>query len=222
MTKRINYFKLHINDFIEGTFDLTTEEIGAYLLLTLRHYQVGEIGLEDNDKALAYIAKVSPQKWRTIKHNVLSKFDKVEGRWVGRRVCTELLAIKAHSEQQRLNALKKHKTDVAIAKPSLQNGSANHKPLTNKINKEEINKSNPDAFLGHAITLKMEEYEKLHINVCPHLTDQHYMDELDKCDDWIANKNIEGYMKQRQILIGWLEKANTSMEEKIEKERWMV
>jgi uncharacterized protein YdaU (DUF1376 family) len=49
--------------------------MGAYIMLLLAHYQIGETGLPNDDKKLARIASVTAKVWDRIKEPVLEKFD---------------------------------------------------------------------------------------------------------------------------------------------------
>lgn len=57
--------------FLKDTLHLSAEEFGAYWLLLLAAWPRDNCDLPNDDKKLARIARVSPQKWRGIKETVL-------------------------------------------------------------------------------------------------------------------------------------------------------
>lgn len=107
----------HIGDFLSGTMHMDTLEKGAYIMLLLAHYQVGETGLPDDDKKLARIAGVTPKVWDRIKPTVLEKFDVVNSFLVQKVVVECLQRVHDKSSKQRIKALKRHDSSSATAEP---------------------------------------------------------------------------------------------------------
>jgi len=87
---KVNFFSLHIGDFLGGTMGLDAQELGAYTSLLIAHYQSGAAGLLDDDTMLARMGRVTPKIWRSIKTRVMEKFDLADGRWTHSRVLEEL------------------------------------------------------------------------------------------------------------------------------------
>ena len=198
---RINYFKLHINDFLEGTYEMSTEEVGAYILLLVKHYQIGAAGLPGDDKTLSRTAGVTPQKWRHIKDGILQKFEKVGDRWVHRRVSIELSAIKANSEQKQANALKRWETDDATAMQPQCNRNAIHKPIANTslIYKPPTNYVNmaEDAkykFEGVVIKITQQDYEKSWYSHFGRWWDRKdFVEQLKSLDKWAYENQVKNW-----------------------------
>lgn len=70
MSKPLRYFPFYIEEFLTAVDDFTAEEIGAYLLLLIHQYRVGEI--PGDAKNLKRICKISFKKISKI----LQKFEK--------------------------------------------------------------------------------------------------------------------------------------------------
>lgn len=139
---KIISFNFHIGDFLGGVTHMTTEEIGAYTLLIIAHYQYGELGLPKDQKRLAIIAKTTPSKWKKISVAVLAMFEETDTNFVQKRVVFELKNISDRSNDQRSKALKRWNSSDAVAMPWQCRGNANHKPLT--INHKPIEEDKKD------------------------------------------------------------------------------
>ena len=129
----INTIPLHIGDFISGTMHMDATEKGAYIMLLLSHYQIGEIGLPNDDKKLSRIAGVSMKTWLRIKPTMEEKFCVAEYFWTHSRVIDTLRKVAQLSANQRAKALKKHNSTHAAAQP--QHSQPKPKPniLSNKL-----------------------------------------------------------------------------------------
>ena len=57
--------------YLADTTHLTTEEHGAYFLLLLAAWRQDDCALPNDDKKLARIAGVSPQKWKSIRSTIM-------------------------------------------------------------------------------------------------------------------------------------------------------
>lgn len=121
----------HIGDFISGTMHMDATERGAYIMLLCAHYQVGEIGLPDDDKKLSRIAGVSPKTWSRIKPTLQEKFTVTNGFWKNSKTIDTLQKVAQLSANQRAKALKKHNSAYATAQPR----HSQPKPKPNNIDK---------------------------------------------------------------------------------------
>jgi len=99
---------LHIGDFLSGTLHMDTLEKGAYLMLLLSHYQIGETGLPNDDKKLARIAGLTIKVWARIRPVLEEKFTVTNGFWVNEKVIDTLRKVEQKSSAQRDKALKRH------------------------------------------------------------------------------------------------------------------
>jgi len=79
------WMPLYIADYLRDTRQLTTAEHGAYLLLIMEYWTVGE--LPADDRKLARIAGMTAPEWRKAKPNVQTFF--TEG-WRHKRIDHEL------------------------------------------------------------------------------------------------------------------------------------
>lgn len=122
---KVNFFSLHIGDFLGGTMGMDAQELGAYTSLLIAHYQAGANGLQDDDVFLARVARVSTKVWKRIKMRVLDKFESNQGHWVHARVVDELRKMTELSAQNSEKSLKRWNTPM----PSAKQGQS--KPLAN-------------------------------------------------------------------------------------------
>lgn len=102
----------HIGDFLSGTMHMDTLEKGAYVMLLMSHYQIGELGLPNNDKKLARICGVTPKVWKRIKPILEEKFVVSETHWQSLKCIDVLSSIHKKSKSQRAKAFKKHNPKV--------------------------------------------------------------------------------------------------------------
>ena len=77
--------------YLGDSYDLTTEQHGAYLLLLMRAWRMGGV-LPDDDTVLARVCKVGLRKWQNkIRKTVLERFFRlVNGAWSQKRLTKEL------------------------------------------------------------------------------------------------------------------------------------
>jgi len=130
----ITTIPLHIGDFLSGTMHMDATEKGAYIMLLLAHYQIGEDGLPNDDKKLSRIAGVSMKTWIRIKPTLEEKFCVGEYFWTHSRAIEVLQKVAQLSSNQRAKALKKHNTGNATAKPR----HSQPKPKPNIVSKDTI------------------------------------------------------------------------------------
>jgi uncharacterized protein YdaU (DUF1376 family) len=130
----ITTIPLHIGDFISGTMHMDATEKGAYIMLLLSHYQIGEDGLPNDDKKLSRIAGVSMKTWSRIKPTMEEKFCIAGCFWTHSRVIDTLQKVAQLSASQRAKALKKHNSHDATAQPR----HSQPKPKPNIVSKDTI------------------------------------------------------------------------------------
>jgi uncharacterized protein YdaU (DUF1376 family) len=71
MSKR-PWMPLYIGDYLGDTAHLTTAQHGAYLLLIMHYWKHG--GLPKSERALARIAKVTPEWWKRGYRPIMQQF----------------------------------------------------------------------------------------------------------------------------------------------------
>lgn len=131
----------HIGDFLSGTMHMDATEVGAYWLLIIAHYQAGMVGLPDDDKRLAMIAKVTTKAWNRMRPTLEQKFEVEDGFWRHKKVEEVLQKVFDKSAAAKAKSLKRWNTCYAAALPQQCNGNANHKPPNQvSIKKKKINK----------------------------------------------------------------------------------
>ena len=67
------FMQLYVSDFLGDTLHLSTEEVGAYLLLLMAMWNAGGV-LENDEAKLARITRTSAKKWRSIGPTILEFF----------------------------------------------------------------------------------------------------------------------------------------------------
>jgi uncharacterized protein YdaU (DUF1376 family) len=98
------WMPVYIGDFHKDTTDFTTEMVGAYILLCLQHWYKGP--LKDDDDTLARISKLSVDRFRSIREDLLFFFEIIDGRWVHPKLKTEFKKWRKNRES-RSNAARK-------------------------------------------------------------------------------------------------------------------
>ncbi|WP_083222519.1 DUF1376 domain-containing protein [Ensifer sp. LC163] len=68
------FMQLYVSDFIGDTLHLSTEQIGAYMLLLMAMWNAGG-RLPNDDAKLARVVRMSVKKWLAIKDDLLAFFD---------------------------------------------------------------------------------------------------------------------------------------------------
>ena len=134
------FMQLYVSDFIGDTLHLSTEQIGAYMLLLMAMWNAGG-KLPNDDAKLARVVRMSVKKWLAIKHDLLGFFD-VDGAEISHNRLTKELQKSERKSQSRADAgakggsakaLKDKEARLANAMPELQ-----HLPDTrDHIEKEE-------------------------------------------------------------------------------------
>lgn len=100
MSKRA-YFPLYIGDYLGDTGHLTTTQHGAYLLLMLHYWRVGELPSED--KQLAAITKLPLRLWLDCKETIQAFF---YNGWHHKRIDAELSKMVTVSEKRSAAGIK--------------------------------------------------------------------------------------------------------------------
>lgn len=83
------FMQLYVSDFLGDTLDLSTEGIGAYMLLLMAMWNAGG-QLPDDEVKLARIARFSLKKWRAVATEILAFFERANGRITHQRLSKEL------------------------------------------------------------------------------------------------------------------------------------
>lgn len=122
------YFPFYVDDFLddEKVEAMTTEEVGAYILLLLQAWKQVPAGtLPTSDRILARWARVEPEKWASIRGSVLAPFrERADGRLHQPRMILEHRKISAAYERKRDGGVKGAKSRWK----SGLDGSPNDKP----------------------------------------------------------------------------------------------
>ena len=90
------FMQLYVSDFVGDTLQLSTEHIGAYLLLLMALWNANGT-LPADDVKLARVARLSMKRWRSASNELLPFFIIDEGKLSHRRLSKEL----QKSERQR-------------------------------------------------------------------------------------------------------------------------
>lgn len=138
------FMQLYVSDFVGDTMHLSTEQVGAYLLLLMAMWNAD--GTLPNDAAkLARVAKVPADTWGAVWVDLASYFDIADGKITHGRLARELAKFArksaARSDAGRrgaaAKALKTNKPGQAIA-----SGLLKHSPET-RIKKAGATLSDP-------------------------------------------------------------------------------
>lgn len=114
--------QLYVSDFIGDTLSLSTEQIGAYMLLLMAMWNA-KGSLPNDDAKLARIARLSLKKWKAISAEVMAFFDVSENAVTHNRLTFELQKSERQTESRAAagakggaaNALKNNRPPVANA-----------------------------------------------------------------------------------------------------------
>jgi uncharacterized protein YdaU (DUF1376 family) len=121
------FMQLYVSDFVGDTLRLSTEAIGAYLLLLIALWNADGV-IEDEEETLATVARLPLERWRTTWAKLRPFFEVSDGRVTHNRLTKEIerFASKsaARSEAGRrggfAKSLKDKERGVAIAMPEPQ------------------------------------------------------------------------------------------------------
>ncbi|TPN13074.1 DUF1376 domain-containing protein [Mesorhizobium sp. B2-3-3] len=91
------FMQLYVSDFVGDTLQLSTEQIGAYMLILMAMWNAGG-RLPDDDAKLARVARLSLKRWRAISADLLTFFEREAGEIGHKRLTKELHKAQAKSE----------------------------------------------------------------------------------------------------------------------------
>lgn len=83
------FMPFFVDDYNRDTQGLSAMEHAGYLLLIFAYWRA-QAPLENNDKKLSMIARMTPKQWASVKGEVLSFFTEVGGKLVHKRIEEEL------------------------------------------------------------------------------------------------------------------------------------
>lgn len=93
------FMQLYVSDFLGDTLDLSTEGIGAYMLLLMAMWNAGG-SLPDDDGKLARITRMSVKRWRAVAADLLNFFERDKGRITHQRLTKELQKSESKSQSR--------------------------------------------------------------------------------------------------------------------------
>lgn len=116
------FMQLYVSDFLGDTLHLSTEHIGAYMLLLMAMWNAGG-SLPDDDVKLARVARLSVKKWRSIAVDLMPFFAREDGIVTHNRLTKELQKSESKSQSRAAagakggssKALKDKEAAIAIA-----------------------------------------------------------------------------------------------------------
>lgn len=91
------FMQLYVSDFVGDTLQLSTEQIGAYMLMLMAMWNAGG-RLPDDDAKLARVARLSLKRWRAISADLLTFFEREAGEIGHKRLTKELRKALVKSE----------------------------------------------------------------------------------------------------------------------------
>jgi uncharacterized protein YdaU (DUF1376 family) len=150
------FMQLYVSDFVGDTLTLTTEHIGAYLLLLIALWNANGV-LPSEERKLARVARLTPTRWRRIAVDLLPFFDIDGDRLTHYRLTKELQKSLEKSQERaaagslggKANALKYNKPRAAKAPVLL-------KHLPESISKKKTNPILEEK--GGAAPVRLDRY----------------------------------------------------------------
>ena len=123
------FMQLYVSDFIGDTLSLSTEQIGAYLMLLMAMWNA-DGKLPDDDAKLARITRMTVKKWKAIAPELMGYFDRADGVISHHRLTFELKKVERQTESRAsagakggaANALKYKNRGLANASAKPQAG----------------------------------------------------------------------------------------------------
>jgi uncharacterized protein YdaU (DUF1376 family) len=97
---------LFTDAYLADTRHLSAEEHGAYLLLLMCAWRTRGCALRDDDRFLARIAGVSPQKWRRLKPVLRDFFEVEDGLWRQKKLTDVYRGVETRVAKNRANGAK--------------------------------------------------------------------------------------------------------------------
>ena len=83
------FMQLYVSDFVGDTLQLSTEQIGAYMLMLMAMWNAGGT-LPDDEVKLSRVVRMSLKKWRAISADLLTFFERAGGEISHKRLTKEL------------------------------------------------------------------------------------------------------------------------------------
>ena len=114
------WMPLHVADYLRDTRRLTAAEHGAYLLLIMEYWTVGN--LPTDDASLARIACMLPSEWKKAKATIAAFFT---SEWRHKRIDKELARAAEISSKRRASAVQRYCKPGAIAEQVQSESTAN-------------------------------------------------------------------------------------------------
>lgn len=119
------FMQLYVSDFIGDTLDLSTEQVGAYLLLLMAMWKSDDGSLKNEPTKLARVARVAIESWTSVWSDLEPYFEIVDGKVTNGRLSLELANFarksaaraEAGSRGGKAKALKDKGGGIAIATP---------------------------------------------------------------------------------------------------------
>ncbi|MCU7805917.1 MAG: YdaU family protein [Candidatus Thiodiazotropha sp. (ex Lucinoma borealis)] len=130
MSKVNVWWPMYPADFTIDTAHLTNEEVGAYVkLLNAAWRQDGSIS--SDQKQLARLVGVSPQKWKKMSESLRPLFTEKAGKWLNVWLSKELDKAKANSVKKSQNAKKRWhgRSEMGMQMHSKSNASASDEAM---------------------------------------------------------------------------------------------
>lgn len=133
------FMQLYVSDFVGDTLLLSTEHIGAYLLLLIALWNAHG-SLPADEIKLARATRMTVKKWRRVAVDLMPFFEVEEGTLTHHRLTKELQKSEAQSNSRAIagakggtaNALKYNNPREAIASAGLKHARASPKPYREK------------------------------------------------------------------------------------------
>ncbi len=206
-------FPFHIAGWLKNTMHLDAQETGAYVLLTMAHYQSGGCGLPDDDKKLSRIARVGLKTWLRMRPTIEEFFLVDKGRWKSEKTIKVLQEIHVKSSSQRAKALKRFNSIYATALPrDCQPKTKNQKkkeqrdlgPVDNVDNSKGSFKKTDEVGVGSFDIrnyLSDDDFTNLRIYIHSEW-DRKIV--FEKYNSWVSGNKIPD--KPQKAFFGWLNK----------------
>ncbi|WP_234907322.1 YdaU family protein [Rhizobium rhizogenes] len=155
------FMQLYVSDFIGDTLQLSTEQIGAYMLLLMAMWNAGG-KLPSDEAKLARVARMSVKKWKAIADDLMPFFEVDSDIIRHNRLTKELQKSESKSQSRasagaeggRAKALKDKEARVANAMPEPQ-----HLPDTIKKDKSSSLRSEDSAGASAKPKSDVEEFK---------------------------------------------------------------
>jgi uncharacterized protein YdaU (DUF1376 family) len=142
------FMQLYVSDFIGDTLQLSTEQIGAYMLLLMAMWNAGG-KLPSDDAKLARVVRMSVKKWRSISVDMMGFFERdAETIWHNR--LTKELQKSERKTDLRAAAGAKGGTAKAFKDKGVALANATPQPqhlLDTRVQKEAASQLGASAFL---------------------------------------------------------------------------